>query len=235
VGEAFGYRLRKSERARRVRLRVTLEHGLEVIVPARFDARRVPALLRERESWIHGALKRAETNRMLLGYAEPWRLPPTIELPACGRAWRVTARRADAAPRVRVRDGELSVTGRIDDESACRAALGRWLVREAGAYLVPRLRVLSQQLGLPFRSVSIRRQQTRWGSCSAKKSISLNARLLFLPPALADYVLVHELCHVAYMNHSRDFWALVGKHVADFRALDKALRDGGNKVPRWAG
>jgi len=155
------YRLRKSERARRVRLRVTVEHGLEVVVPVRFDTRRVPAILQEREDWIRAALKRAEPHRVSLGYTEPWQVPESIELPACGRRWRVTARYRQTAPRVLARGEELSVTGRIDDEPACRAALGRWLVREANAHLLPRLRTLSVQLQLPIHGASVRRQQTK--------------------------------------------------------------------------
>ncbi|HKQ31210.1 MAG TPA: YgjP-like metallopeptidase domain-containing protein, partial [Burkholderiales bacterium] len=128
MGEAIGYRLRKSDRARRVRLRVTVEHGLEVIVPQRFDSRRIPELLQQRETWILAALQRAETNRRLLGYAEPWKLPTDIVLPALGRSWRVTAVPTDTPVAVSAHDGDLRVAGRVDDESACRAALAQWLV-----------------------------------------------------------------------------------------------------------
>jgi predicted metal-dependent hydrolase len=235
VSEALtAYRLRKSERARRVRLRVTVEHGLEVVIPARFDAARVPALLQQRRRWIHAALERAEATRALLGYTGAWKLPAAIVLPALGRTWRMAASPAETAVRVRAHGDELRVTGAIHDEPACRAALTRWLVCQARQHLSVRLQVLSDRLQLPYRRVSVRRQRTRWGSCSPTKSISLNARLLFLAPALVDYVLVHELCHLKEMNHSRRFWAMVERHVPDCRALDKALRDGWEQVPRWA-
>src|SRR5688500_4422472 len=130
-----GYRLRKSDRARRVSLRVTVQHGLEVVIPARFDAARVPALLQQRERWIQTALERAEQKRALLGYTEAWTLPAAIALPGLGRSWQVTAALTEAPVTIRACDDRLLIAGRIHDESACRTALARWLVRQARDYL----------------------------------------------------------------------------------------------------
>jgi hypothetical protein len=231
-----GYRLRESLRARRVLLRVTLEHGLEVVIPAGFDAARIPALLEQRREWIRAALGRIAAQRRQFGYDAAWSLPGEISLPALGRVWRVTAQ-ASVARSVRVHavgEDELLIVGCIDDERACRAALGRWLLRQAQDRLLPRLRALSIATDLSYRHAAIRRQRTRWGSCSRQRKISLNARLLFLDPALVDYVLLHELCHLKELNHSRRFWSLVATHAPDFRAHDRALRDGWKVVPRWA-
>lgn len=107
-------------------------------------------------------------------------------------------------------------------------------MREARARLVPRVQALSLALGLAYRRVSLRCQKTRWGSCSRDGAISLNARLLFLPPELVEYVLIHELCHLAHLNHSKRFWALVARHCPDFRARDRRLRGMWAHVPRWA-
>lgn len=233
-GTLTDYRVRTSERARRVRLRVTTQYGLEVVIPARFDAKRVPALLQQRKRWIQAALERVEVRRALLGYADAWQLPAEITLPALERRWRVTASPAEVPIKIREREDALLITGRVDDERACHVALARWLVCQAREHLSRRLQILSLQCQLSYTGVSIRRQQTRWGSCSPAKSISLNARLLFLPPALVDYVLIHELCHLKEMNHSRRFWSMVERYTPDYRALDKALRQGWDQVPRWA-
>lgn len=229
-----GYRLRQSARARRVLLRVTAEHGLEVVVPDGFDAARLPSLLQQREAWIRAALARAEAQRKLLGYGVAWSPPREISLPAIGRTWQVTVRESAASVTVRTRGAnELLIHGRIGDEHACRAALARWLVRQAQKHLLSRLHELSADTQLSYRHATIRRQRTRWGSCSRDKRINLNARLLFLDPALVDYVLVHELCHLKEMNHSRRFWALVAEHSPDFRLHERALRESWKSVPRW--
>ncbi|BAV33736.1 metal-dependent hydrolase [Sulfuricaulis limicola] len=232
----FEYRLRESARARHVRLRVTPHGGLEVVVPRGYNPARLPGLLERKQSWIRAALERTGAERLLNGPAPAWKLPEEIRLPALGRVWQVTARETGAS-RTAVREtgpGRLLIHGRITDEPAGRAALARWLVRQAYAHLAPPLEELSRQLDLSFQRLSFKRQRTRWGSCSHHKSISLNAKLLFLDPALVRYVMVHELCHLAEMNHSPRFWSLVRQHHADFRAHDRELRNGWKYVPRWA-
>jgi hypothetical protein len=232
----FEYRLRESARARHVRLRVTPHNGLEVVVPQGYNPARIPGMLDRKQAWIRAALERTEAERRLHGPEPAWKLPDEIQLPALGQTWQVTSQEADT-PWAAVREigpGRLLLHGRINDEHASRAALARWLVRQAYEHLAPRLTELSGQLGLAFRRVGFKRQRTRWGSCSHHRSISLNAKLLFLDPMLVRYVMIHELCHLAEMNHSPRFWLLVQKHHADFRAHDRELRKGWKSVPRWA-
>jgi len=74
-----------------------------------------------------------------------------------------------------------------------------------------------------FKNIAIRNQKTRWGSCSRKGSLNFNFRLLFLPEALRDYVIVHELCHLKEMNHSPAFWKLVATQFPNFKKMRKEL------------
>lgn len=219
-----------------MRLRVTPQNGLEVVVPKGYNLARVPGMLEQKQAWIHAALERAKAERQLSGPEAVWKLPDEIKFPALDQVWQVTAKEADmswAAAR-ETGPGQLLIHGRITDEHASRAALARWLARQAYAHLPPRLEQLSKQLGLAFRHVYIKRQRTRWASCSRHKAITLNAKLLFLAPVLVRYVMVHELCHLAEMNHSSQFWSLVQKNHADFRVHDRELRKGWESVPRWA-
>ncbi len=78
--------------------------------------------------------------------------------------------------------------------------------------------------GFDFNKVSVRNQKTRWGSCSSKKNLSFNYRIIFLTKELQDYLVVHELCHLKYMNHSKDFWSLVAETVPDYKECTKKLR-----------
>src|SRR5262249_5273937 len=101
----------------------------------------------------------------------------------------------------------LVMHGATDDADACQAALKGWLTHKAEDHLIPWLKRVGDEIGLSYSAVSIRQQQTRWGSCSARRLISLNARLLFLPPELVTYVLVHELCHTKHLNHDFGDWS----------------------------
>lgn len=75
-----------------------------------------------------------------------------------------------------------------------------------------------------FNRVAIRNQRSRWGSCSKRGNLNFNYKLLLIPDHLADYVIVHELCHLGEFNHSKDFWNLVAQTIPDYVARRKQLR-----------
>lgn len=232
----FDYRVRVSPKGRNVRLRVTFKQGLEVVVPRGYDVGKIPGLLERKKSWIRAAIERAEAQRKFFEPDPSWRLPLQIKLPAIGMTWHVSEKETDV-PWVAVRElaeDRLLVFGATRDQSACRAALTRWLMRQTRQHLVPRLQSLSLKTGLKYHRTFVKRPRTRWASCSRHQSISLNAKLLFLPPELVDYVIVHELCHLVEMNHSKRFWGLVARHSPGFHKLDSRLREMWKVVPRWA-
>lgn len=87
-----------------------------------------------------------------------------------------------------------------------------------------RLEFFNEQFGFTYHRVSIRQQKTRWGSCSREGNLNFNAKIAFLPPHLADYVIVHELCHLKEMNHSDRFWALVAQALPDHKERRREIR-----------
>jgi predicted metal-dependent hydrolase len=89
--------------------------------------------------------------------------------------------------------------------------------------LIRRLDELSERYGLVYSKVFIRNQRTRWGSCSAKNNISLNAKLIMLPAELIDYVILHELVHTRIKNHSQKFWSELENLVANAKTLRAKL------------
>lgn len=232
----FPYRVRVNPKGRTVRLRVTLQQGLEVVIPKGYDESQIPSLLERKKHWVRAALERTESHRKFFAPEPIWRLPLQIKLQASGKVWHVASRQT-AAEWVAVREtgpAQLLIFGAIDNQEACQAALVRWLMRQAHQHLLPRLTSLSQQTELLYKTARIKRQRTRWASCSRRGTITLNAKLLFLPPIAVDYVITHELCHLQEMNHSSRFWELVKKHNPNYKQTDSQLRDMWKLVPRWA-
>ncbi|MFH1651207.1 MAG: YgjP-like metallopeptidase domain-containing protein [Chloroflexota bacterium] len=95
---------------------------------------------------------------------------------------------------------------------------------EARKQLTSRLSRLAAEHGFTFNRVSIRRQRTRWGSCSRSGNISLNIKLTLLPEDLVDYVLLHELVHTRIPDHSKRFWAELERHVGNCKAKASRIR-----------
>ena len=95
---------------------------------------------------------------------------------------------------------------------------------EALALTKERVEFFNKIYRYSFNNISIKNQKTRWGSCSRKRNLNFNYKILFLPEKLRDYIIVHEICHLKELNHSQRFWALVGSAVPDYLGIRKELR-----------
>ena len=95
---------------------------------------------------------------------------------------------------------------------------------DALRFATQRVAELNTHYGFTYRNVSVRNQKTRWGSCSKRGNLNFNYRILYLPPHLADYLIVHELCHLKEFNHSRKFWQLVEKVFPEYCELRRELK-----------
>lgn len=235
------YQVRLSAKAKRVILRVRPQPGgeacLEVTAPIWFDLSALPSLVQTKADWVRRTMARLVEAQP---FSAPVALPEEVYFQAVDQRFTVRASRRSQSegrgPRLEQNGASTLVfSGDVSDVQACWALLRVWLLEQGKRRLTPWLRELSRELGLPFDSARVRAQRTRWGSCTRRGGISLNCRLLFLPPELTRYVLVHELCHTAHLNHGPNFWALVARHEPGYRALDKALGQAWRFAPSWAG
>jgi len=96
---------------------------------------------------------------------------------------------------------------------------------KALALVQNRVRYFNKLYGFSFNNIFIKNQKTRWGSCSNKKNLNLNYKIVFLPKKQQDYIIVHEMCHLKEFNHSKKFWALVEKALPDYSEIKKELRN----------
>ncbi|WP_423064094.1 M48 family metallopeptidase [Candidiatus Paracoxiella cheracis] len=161
--------------------------------------------------------------------------PEKIDLHAVALSWQL---RYEPLPNNAVialnqSDRALTFVGPIKTWDDCRPSFNQWLKQQSRRYLEPWLQKLSHDYQLIYKNLTFRGQKTVWGSCSSKKNINLNYKLLFLPARLVRYVLAHELCHIVHLDHSRRFWALVEQYEPDYARLKKELRHADHYMPEW--
>ena len=125
---------------------------------------------------------------------------------------------------------------RISDKGLQQAELQRLAVMErryrnaAKDYFVKRVAFYHQVTGGVYQTITVRDQKSRWGSCSSRGTLSFNYRLMFAPPRVLDYVVVHELCHLTHMDHSANFWGMVERVMPDYRVYKQWLKEHGHEL-----
>jgi predicted metal-dependent hydrolase len=223
--------VRESRRARRLTLRMLPPHTLELVVPRGTRPADVAAFVREHRNWIESARGELAAHYSAGDAA----LPERVQLAAVGESWPVRYEHEPRArPICRIAGDTLLVRTRDSERSNADGLLRDWLIEQARFHLRPWLLREAHAAGLKPKTVQIRLQRTRWGSCSSSGSISLNAGAMFLAAPLVRYLMVHELCHMVALNHSRRFWRAVERLEADYLALDRKLGESWAEVPLWA-
>jgi predicted metal-dependent hydrolase len=217
-----------------VLLRAASGKGLEIVIPKGFDPGKIPEVLMKHRRWLERAAEKLTQAAPLPDPAVL--LPATIELPALALRFMVRYH-GDSSGRLATLD-EFGMTlvlgGAGGNSETYLVLLQRWLQRLASRHLIPWLTGLCAETGLSCDAVQIRAQKTRWGSCSRRRTVSLNRSLLFLRPEVVRYLMIHELCHTRELNHSSRFWDLVESFEPDWQVLDKELTRAAGTLPPWA-
>lgn len=230
-GEAgqVGWDVRRSARARRLAIRVYPEGRVEIIVPVHASAGVVQAFVARHRNWIERKLaerrSHAPTDEMFP--------PRLLQLAAFEESWPIEFVPTLREPRLLSFDGSVLRVAESATPANLRRALLRWLLEHARNGFAERLETLAKDSGLRHASLQVRRQRTRWGSCSRRGAISLNVCGVFQRPAVLRYLMLHELVHLRHMNHSDHYWRAVEELCPEWRALDRELSQGWRQVPRW--
>lgn len=216
-GHTVKYHLKKSYRARHMRLEVRLESGLSVIVPRRYDMLTVKRFLELKSRWILGKLEECELLQSRLDK------PAFENINYLGRTLKLVrlqgnqeyAQVSFARDRIIISANNTARTGQL---------LKEWYLREAKELITRKIIVFSKQVGVKYNKVTVKTVRTRWGSCSRLGNLSFNWKLITVPEEVVDYVIIHELCHLKRMDHSSAFWRLVHKYSPDYNAHRKWLK-----------
>lgn len=125
-------------------------------------------------------------------------------------------------------DGEFLAPGK--SREARKEAVRGWMTKQARPAFSNAVAERALEMGVSPSRVIVRDQKRRWGSCSSKRTISLNWRLIMAPEEILDYIIIHELAHLRHMNHSRRFWTLVERHCPDYPECEQWISDEGRRL-----
>lgn len=214
-----------SASARRLRLSLRPGPKARVVVPAGMRAGDALRFLEEHRDWLVRAVGKLgpASESSVAAHLEkfPW-------VSASGKHCTLELGEAPGRPFLVHKPGEELVIFRHRPAPLAEDDLRALLRRLAADTLPGRTAAMAARVGVPTARVSVRDQRGRWGSCSTTGTVSLNWRLVLLPPALQDHVILHELAHVRQMNHSDRFWAQLAAWDPDWKRHDRSLsRDWG--------
>ncbi len=222
--DGLTFAVRWSNRRRTVGITVTREGSLRVAAPTKLPERVLVTAVRDKLPWV----RRKLTQFTAQGPPPPpRRFDEGERLPYLGRRYRLTLVDVEHPP-VRLMRGRLELARCLDGEA--REALQQWYVERGQSYLERRVRCHAGLVGASPAHVVVRDLGTRrWGTCHFHtRTVTFHRDLMTLPPALVDYVVVHELAHLLEPNHGAGFWRHVERVVPDWRARRRAL----SAVPR---
>ena len=208
------YQIRFSQKAKYLQLRITSSDQLELIIPKRYSIKDGEKFIHDKIDWIEKYQKkiiRSGDKKEFFLFGEKIQVEQSFNFFL-------------KKHKVSFKKNILSVESPAGSQIKKEEFYNFYLRKIAKEYFFNRAKYLSEKSGLIFKSIKIRGQKTRWGSCSSKGSLSFNYKLLRFRKEVIDYVIIHELCHRKEMNHSLEFWKLVEKICPDYKALKRELK-----------
>ncbi|HEX7018053.1 MAG TPA: SprT family zinc-dependent metalloprotease [Patescibacteria group bacterium] len=217
------YTHRISDRARRITIKVEPSGEVVVVTPKRYSASQMVAFVTQNQDWI------VRTREKLLHKKANEYGETATTLHIFGKKYtkNVVVGTQDQYG-VWIKGERVSINALT--EKQVPALIERFFKNTAEEYIVPRTYQLAEKMDISFKNISLRQQKTRWGSCSSRGNLNFNWRLVHAPPAVIDYVIIHELAHRTHMNHSARFWALVAKFDPEYTQHRRWLSSHGMSV-----
>jgi predicted metal-dependent hydrolase len=204
------YDVRHSSDATEPRIDVDI-HGVVVVVPESEEVE--PAeLLKENATWVVEKKRRYDAYREEIPER---RYEEGAVFPFLGDDYEVIAERR---PSSAVEEGKFRLAKHHIEETSVKRALVTLYRRKAREMFEERAKYYAERIGVEYEKIEVRRQRTKWGSCSTNGTLGLNWRLMMAPREIVDYIVVHELAHLRESNHTDAFWSLVADHDPEYAA-----------------
>jgi len=219
------YTVRHSNKAQRLSIKVT-PSSVEVVAPKEYPFDRIDKFVTSKREWIYRRMEELTESNLESKFAWPDRFVTGAKIPFNGRNMKLRVTSTDTGDiRIHYNNGFYVEKPKNASDDQVRSAMEKWLrfrlkdeIRDLIDHYAPRLDVTP---GL----VSVSPMKTRWGSCGKDGSIRINKLLVMAPKPVLEYVVVHELCHLRYRNHSSEFWSLIAFYLPDYLHAKNWLKD----------
>lgn len=228
AGRRIDYRVVHSKAARKLRVRVGPD-GIEVMQPVGRNSEDVSAFLDRNEAWILDQLRRVERLSTV-------RRPETRQIDEMlfrGEPTRVRVETTEKRARgnlVEFTNGVIVVWRGTASQTLVTRSLENWLRKQARAEIELRLAAVTKRLGQSPRRIYVMGQRTKWGSCSSRRNLSFNWRLILAPDFVLRYLVTHEAVHLAVPDHSAKFWLAVQGLCPEAERAKRWLRTNGQRL-----
>lgn len=210
-------------------IRISPDGDIKIAVPARMSEKAVIDWVSSKSDWIVKKLIEIEKMKcnivskkfdqgelfLYLGFEYPLHLDIDYKL---------------KKPFVYLYTDRLTISTPSNDTVLIKTAMESWYRYMAYKYIRSRIEYYQPIIGISPNKIKIKEQKTRWGSCSSKGNLNFNWKVIMAPAGVLDYIIVHEMCHLIHLNHSKDYWKLVSSIMPNYKVLKDWLKKNGIKL-----
>lgn len=230
----INYQVVRSNR-KTVGLEVSIEDGVKIRAPKKLSQSEIEAIVEKKAEWI---LKKQDKLSDVKPAPKPKEFLSGEKLPYLGRRYRIKVQETDNVEQVKVKlyQGKFwlmiskSVAEDDDRRDMIREEVIQWYRSHADTKIKERVKKYQEQIGEEPNAIKVKKQKKRWGSCSSKRNLNFNWKLIMAPMSVIDYLVVHELAHLKYPNHSKEFWQLVEAVIPNYEEKQEWLRINGRRL-----
>ncbi len=222
----YPYQLNHSSRAKRLSIKLSVTRELKVTLPQGVKKSLAHAFVQKKSSWVEKQINQ-QMPKPQTGFR-----PKQLDLKMLNEQWSIEYKKG-AKGSIEYSEQpqhHLLITGDIESKQLINKIIGLFLKNKARLPFSRQVDKIASEYGFQYTGLTVRGQKTRWGSCSSRKKLNLNYKLLLMPEAVVRSVFIHELCHTIEMNHSANFWKLVKKYDPEHRLHQQYLKENGSII-----
>lgn len=225
--DLLDYTIKKHKRAKRISIKISSAGEVSVTIPYYASKKEAERFIFQKKDWITSTLARIESKKPKYTFSKGEKIP------FLGGELDLNIIEKDISYPKGIINSELLVIfvpHNQNTKKVIRETIIKTLKKNFRDIVTEAVEEYIQEYGYEYNRIAIKDNKSNWGSCSSKKNLNFNWKLIFAPLDIIDYVVVHEICHLKEQNHSKDFWDLVAKEFPDYKEKEKWLKENASKL-----